>query len=175
MREINELKNIANMIANHFGSRKTALSYLKNIHLETDRMKLMNDILPSGIESLGITESRIVLRHLDERYDNCGDEYTVGVKNTKTGEMVIMKINHTKRLYCEVLSRALNKRGPEYREIIRNRLDRMLEMRHLSLETTDFNETNEISNIILKVWQDIDDAKPDNSWLKRGVDKSKKQ
>lgn len=85
-----------------------------------------------------------------------------------------MKINHTKRLYCEVLSRALNKRGPEYREIIRNRLDRMLEIRHLSLETTDFDETNEISNIILKVWQDIDDAKPDNSWLKRGVDKSKK-
>ena len=86
-----------------------------------------------------------------------------------------MKINHTKRLYCEVLSRALNKRCPEYREIIRNRLDRMLEIRHLSLETTDFDETNEISNIILKVWQDIDDAKPDNSWLKRSVDKARKQ
>ena len=70
-----------------------------------------------------------------------------------------MKINHTKRLYCEVLSRALNKRGPGYREII----------------TADFDETNEISNITLKVWQDIDDAKPDNSWLKRGVDKARKQ
>ena len=48
-------------------------------------------------------------------------------------------------------------------------------MRHLNLETTDFDETNEISNIILKVWQDIDNAKPDNSWLKRGADKARKQ
>lgn len=91
MREINELKNIANMIANHFGSRKTALSYLKNIHLETDRMNHMNDILPSGIESLGITESRIVLRHLNENYDNHNDIYAVGVKNTKNEAMVQTK------------------------------------------------------------------------------------
>ena len=106
-----------------------------------------------------------------KRHGKWSDDDITGEK----GVLNEMKINHTKRLYCDVLSRALNKRGPEYREIIRNRLDRMLEMRHLSLETTDFDETNEISNIILKVWQDIDDAKPDYTWLKRGVDKARKQ
>ena len=91
MRESNELKNIANMIANSLDSRKMALRYLKNIRPEADRVNAMNDILPSGIESLGVTESRIVLRHLDERYDDCHNTYIVGVKNTKNGAMVQMK------------------------------------------------------------------------------------
>lgn len=85
MREITKLKNIANMIANHFGSRKTALCCLKNIHLEANRVDAMNDILPSGIETLGITESRLVLWHLNEKYDNHHNAYAVGVKNTKKG------------------------------------------------------------------------------------------
>lgn len=91
MREINELKNIANTIADSFGSRKVALCCLKNIHLETERMNAMNNALPFGSEPLGVTESRIVLRHLNEKYDNCGDVYIVGVKNTKNGAMVQMK------------------------------------------------------------------------------------
>lgn len=91
MRESNELKNIANMIANRLDSRKAALRYLKNIRPEADRVNAMNDILPSGIETLGITESRIVLRHLNEKYDNHHNAYAVGVKNTKSGAMVQMK------------------------------------------------------------------------------------
>lgn len=91
MRESNELKNIANMIANSFDTRKAALSYFESIHRETDRINAMNDFLPFGSESLGVTESRIVLRHLNEKYDNHNDVYAVGVKNTKNGTMVQMK------------------------------------------------------------------------------------
>ena len=56
-------------------------------------MNAMNNALPFGSEPLGVTESRIVLRHLNEKYDNCGDVYAVGVKNTKkkNGAMVQMK------------------------------------------------------------------------------------
>lgn len=80
MRESNELKNIAIIISNHFDSRKAALCCLKSIHPEADRVNAMNNILPSGIESLGVTESRIVLRYLDEKYDDCHNTYIVGIK-----------------------------------------------------------------------------------------------
>ena len=89
MRERNELKNIANMIANRFDSRKAALCCLKNIRPEADRVNAMNNILPSGIEFLGVTESRMVLRYLDERYDDCHNAYIVGIKNTKNEEWYV--------------------------------------------------------------------------------------
>lgn len=89
MRERNELKNIATIIANRFDSRKATLYYLKSIHPEADRVNAMNNILPSGIESLGVTESRMVLRYLDKKYDDCHNTYIVGIKNTKNEEWYV--------------------------------------------------------------------------------------
>lgn len=64
----------------------------------------------------------------------------------------------TRGFYRKVLDDALVKGGPKFKEIIEKRMQMRFKRAGVSLDSTDYDELQTASNLILTTWQEVQEA-----------------